>query len=108
MEKNEDSTEPNRSKEASSEPTREAKESTNLTGNVSKSFVKKFTIHIKLFQSGEKKIKIFFYFFTLLFRGGELQVYKIKPFLFLFMLCFLATTKTLFKTNKKKYLRCPR
>ena len=98
MEKNEGSTEPNRSKETSSEPTREAKES---TGNVSKSFVKNLTIHIELFQSGEKKFKTFFlFFYATVSRRCVSSVQN--------MLCFLATTKPLFKTNKKKYLRCPR
>ena len=43
----------------------------------------------------EKKFK-YFVFFTRLFRGGESQEYKIKPVLFLFVLSFLAATKTLY------------
>ena len=53
----------------------------------------------------EKEIQNLFYFFTQLFRGGESQAYKIKPVLFISVLCFLAATKTLFKTNDKgRYL----
>ena len=48
----------------------------------------------------EKKIQNLFYLCTQLFRGGELQAYKMKPALFLSMLCFLAVTKTLFKPNE--------
>ena len=40
-------------------------------------------------------------FFTRLSRGVESQAYKIKTFLFCFVLCFLAAAKTLFKTNEK-------
>ena len=38
-----------------------------------------------------------------MFRGVESLAYKIKPVLFLFVLCFLLATKTLFKTNEKLY-----
>ena len=48
----------------------------------------------------EKKLETLF---TRLFMGSELQAYKIKPPLFLFVLCFLAATKNLFKTNEKKH-----
>ena len=37
-------------------------------------------------------------------RGGESQAFKIKSVLFLFVSCFLAVTKTLFKTNKKVFI----
>ena len=54
---------------------------------------------IDTIKHNEKKFKMFLYFFTQLFRRGELQAYKIKPVLFLFMLCFLAATKTSFRTK---------
>ena len=41
------------------------------------------------------------YIFVRLFRGDELEAYKIKPFLFLFALGLLAATKTLFKRKGK-------
>ena len=40
-----------------------------------------------------------------MFMGGELEAYKIKPFLFLFDLGFLEATKALFKRNKKKIFK---
>ena len=43
-------------------------------------------------------------FFTRLLRGGDPQAYKINPVLFLFVLCFLAATDTLIKTNEKVVL----
>ena len=45
--------------------------------------------------------KFITYFFTRLFSGGESQAYKIKPVLFLYVLCFLAAAKTLLETNEK-------
>ena len=39
-----------------------------------------------------------------LFGGGESQANKINTVLFLFVLCVLVATKTLFKTNENNYL----
>ena len=50
-----------------------------------------------------EEIQNLFFFFTRLFRRG--LAYKIKPVLFLFVLCFLAATKTLIKTNEKLGLK---
>ena len=44
-----------------------------------------------------KIISKLYSFSTRLFWGGELREYKIKPVLFLFVLCFLAAIKTLQK-----------
>ena len=53
----------------------------------------------------EKKFKTCFIFLRDCLSGGESQAYKIKPVLFLIMLCFLAVTKTLLKTSEKFILR---
>ena len=52
-------------------------------------------------QNVEKKLETFWR----LLMGGESQAYKIKPVLFLFVLCFLAATKTLFKTKEENIMK---
>ena len=55
-----------------------------------------------------KEIQNLCYFFTRLFRGGELRAYKIKPVLF-YAVGLLAATKILHKKKgeKKLYLGKP-
>ena len=49
----------------------------------------------------EKNLKLVF------LRDCESQAYKIKPVLFLLLLCFMVATKTLFKRNEKITLQSP-
>ena len=58
-----------------------------------------FLIHA-IKHNVENKFKTYFILSDC--RGDELQASKIKPVLFLLVLCFLAATKTLFKINEKR------
>ena len=49
----------------------------------------------------EKKLKNMFYFFVRLFRGGELDAYKIFFFFFLFALGLLAATKNFIQEKRE-------
>ena len=54
----------------------------------------------KLKHNVENKLELVFIFMRL-FRGGESQAYKIKPVLFLFVLCLMAATKLYSKQTRK-------
>ena len=55
----------------------------------------------QVFDEKDLEYYITVLFFTRLFRRGESQAYKIKAVLFLFVLCFLAATKNVFKRKVK-------